>query len=1089
MKSPLLRIGAWVSLLGVLTIGMAALVYWRVAGDLTDGAQADLLAMAQAKRDQLEAFLDARRGETRLFAFLGPVHELLETAPGRPIGPEVRQRLDLLIGEMGAAAGVRAIRLLDSDLRVRAGADGATLSEADRAAARLAMRTRQSAFTAVHAGAGGRAEFGVLFPVVARRNPVADGPVGMVHLDIDLVDRIGPILTSWPTAMRSAESVLVRRDGEQIVYLTPLRHLPAAAPLSVRRPLADSASVLARAIRGGQLALGTGLDYRGVRVIGAALPVRGTDWTLSVKVDYDEFAEPMRRLASGIAITTILLLGALGTAAGFWWQVRQGQLLTELSTLGTRLRAAAATTFEAYFVADAEGRIIDANQAAEELVGHARTSLEQMTLANLCPLDAGARLTDLLARARRGGGRGLLQCQTSAGALIEVSASASYVEHAGRGEFHIFAHDVTGELRAQRRIGRLGQYYRFLSQVNGAIFTMSSEQEIYEGVCHGAVEQGAFLLAWVGVPDPVSGVLQPVAAAGAAAHCVRDVVITLDPALGTSEAPARLCMVGREVVSVDDFGTDPRTAPWVELAGSHGIRSCAAVPLLVEGETIAALSFYSGEAGYFDAEMRALLTEAARNVSLALQAGAARKARAAAEAAQQSSEVRFDQVFQASQVAMQIMSLSTRMFRSVNLAHERAFGYSREQVPDQDTWLRTLHPDAEERARVRAAWEEDLRHALVSGAGAAPAWRDVELKAADGNVKYGRAFVTVIGDDVVMQWLDLTEVRRAETRLAESERRFRGLIEQMVSGVYVAQDDRIVYANPRMCAILGQPLERVIGRNAVDALGVDAVSREQINLAREALRTGRNIMLQVAYRRSASEVVELDVSATLGNWDGRPAGVVMVQDISERRRAEERIAAYVKQLEGTMDDTLRAVSNMVEMRDPYTAGHEQRVGLIAADIAREMGWPEERCDNLKLIGLVHDIGKIGVPAEILTKPTRLTDLERAMVREHAQRGFEILRHVRFPLPIAEIIHQHHEHLDGSGYPQGLKGDQILPEARVLTVADVLEAMASHRPYRAARGRAAAFQEILAHRGDWYDPEVVDALRRLLEDKDYQLPAS
>lgn len=204
--------------------------------------------------------------------------------------------------------------------------------------------------------------------------------------------------------------------------------------------------------------------------------------------------------------------------------------------------------------------------------------------------------------------------------------------------------------------------------------------------------------------------------------------------------------------------------------------------------------------------------------------------------------------------------------------------------------------------------------------------------------------------------------------------------------------------------------------------------------------------------------------------------------------AQEKILEYVAQLEESMQGTLQAVSNMVEQRDPYTAGHERRVGIIAADIAREMGWEEEKCRELQLIGLVHDIGKIGIPAEILSKPSRLTSLEYEIVKGHVERGYEILKNVKFPLPIAEIIHQHHERMDGSGYPQGLKGEQILPEARILAVADVIESMASHRPYRPALGIEAAIREITDHRGTLYDAPVVDVFLRLTQKREYKLPA-
>ena len=195
----------------------------------------------------------------------------------------------------------------------------------------------------------------------------------------------------------------------------------------------------------------------------------------------------------------------------------------------------------------------------------------------------------------------------------------------------------------------------------------------------------------------------------------------------------------------------------------------------------------------------------------------------------------------------------------------------------------------------------------------------------------------------------------------------------------------------------------------------------------------------------------------------------------------------VIKLETAMQTTLQAVANVVEAHDPYTAGHERRVGIISADIAREMGWSEEKCHTLQFIGLVHDIGKMSIPAEILSKPGRLSAIEFELVKNHAEQGYQILKDVEFSLPIAEIIREHHERMDGSGYPQGLKGEKTLIEARILAVADVLEAMASHRPYRAAFGLEVALHEIESHRGEHFDPDVVDAMLRLFREKGYQLP--
>ncbi len=202
------------------------------------------------------------------------------------------------------------------------------------------------------------------------------------------------------------------------------------------------------------------------------------------------------------------------------------------------------------------------------------------------------------------------------------------------------------------------------------------------------------------------------------------------------------------------------------------------------------------------------------------------------------------------------------------------------------------------------------------------------------------------------------------------------------------------------------------------------------------------------------------------------------------RRNQEKM---LKQLRDGLEGTVQAVSAMVEMRDPYTAGHERRVAELACAIAGEMGMSEEQLRGIHLASTVHDLGKIQIPAEILSKPGRLTEVEYSLIRQHPKTGYEILKNIEFPWPIAQIILQHHERLDGSGYPQGLKGEEILLEARILAVSDVVEAMASHRPYRPGLGVQTAMAEIRKNRGRFYDEGVVDACIRLFEEKNYVLP--
>jgi putative nucleotidyltransferase with HDIG domain len=205
----------------------------------------------------------------------------------------------------------------------------------------------------------------------------------------------------------------------------------------------------------------------------------------------------------------------------------------------------------------------------------------------------------------------------------------------------------------------------------------------------------------------------------------------------------------------------------------------------------------------------------------------------------------------------------------------------------------------------------------------------------------------------------------------------------------------------------------------------------------------------------------------------------VTRNITEHRLENERTKK-------ALEATIQAISMTVEMRDPYTAGHQRRVADLAGAIAVEMNLPLERINALRMAAAIHDLGKISVPAEMLSNPTKLTDLEFTIIKTHVQSGYDILKDIDFPWPVARIVLEHHERVNGSGYPNGLTGDHVLMESRILSVADVVEAMASHRPYRASLGIEAALKEISKNKGILYETEVVDACLRLFDEKKYKI---
>ena len=211
------------------------------------------------------------------------------------------------------------------------------------------------------------------------------------------------------------------------------------------------------------------------------------------------------------------------------------------------------------------------------------------------------------------------------------------------------------------------------------------------------------------------------------------------------------------------------------------------------------------------------------------------------------------------------------------------------------------------------------------------------------------------------------------------------------------------------------------------------------------------------------------------------------QGVRARKAAEQALRESERKLRSSLLDSVTALSAIVEMRDPYTSGHQRRAAQLAIAIAKELRLSAEQIEGIHLAGVVHDVGKIRVPAEILTKPGKLTQLEFGLIKEHCQGGYDILKSIDFPWPIAQIVLQHHERLDGSGYPHGLSGNDILLEARIISVADVVEAMFSYRPYRPGLGIDAALDEITGARGTRYDADVVDVCEMLFRQKNFAIP--
>ncbi len=449
-----------------------------------------------------------------------------------------------------------------------------------------------------------------------------------------------------------------------------------------------------------------------------------------------------------------------------------------------------------------------------------------------------------------------------------------------------------------------------------------------------------------------------------------------------------------------------------------------------------------------------------------------------AEQVLQGSEQKFRALFEDSPVSMILHDIETGDIVAANAAACAAYGLSSvEDLRESHRWMEP--PYSFEDA---LAW---IRKTAVEG----PQEFEWLSRRVTGEFFWEKVQLTVVFFDSVQRVLaigiDITTQKEAEAALRAREQRFKVIMSSMQDIVFTLdREQRHTGVYGPWVEASGLTPEHFLGRTSREILGAEsAIIHEKAN--DRALR-GEFVVYEWSAPIGNSERHYQTSLSPIRNEEGSVQEIVGIgRDVTDRTKAQKQQAATHNLLEQVLQGTLDVIQQMTEARDPYTSGHQRRVAELAEAIAREMHLPEESCVAvIRTAAFIHDIGKITVPAEILSKPGQISPTEFELIKVHPTAGYNILRKAHLPDPVAEVVLQHHERLDGSGYPQQLAGDDILPEAQILAEADVVEAMLSHRPYRPAPGIEAALEEISSGRGTRYYPDVVDACLALFGDKGF-----
>ena len=408
-------------------------------------------------------------------------------------------------------------------------------------------------------------------------------------------------------------------------------------------------------------------------------------------------------------------------------------------------------------------------------------------------------------------------------------------------------------------------------------------------------------------------------------------------------------------------------------------------------------------------------------------------------------------------------------FEFINRKFQEMFGYSQEEVKKPDFHVMDLvAPNSEMIVKGR---RDGLADAQDKG-------DRYEFTAVNRNGEFIDVEVSVYHIDyngsVATQGIvrDITERKQMEKELKKSEAYFRTLFEGARDAILVESiDGQIFDVNEAACHLYGYSRDELIRSSVIDLLPPEMI--EKLPEIEQSLRAGHDFYVAEAENiHKDGHLIPVEVSTSFVQIDNTPRVIAVVRDVTERKIAEQ------EKLDG-IHYTVSALAKAIELRDPHTYGHSARVAQIAEIIARELHWSEDRILGIRLAAELHDIGKIAIPAEILSKPAKLNDLEYTIVQEHVEKGHEILKDIKLPFPIAEAVYQHHELLDGSGYPRGLKGEEIIDEARIIGIADILETFTSHRPYRPALGLKKAMEMLTGDSIERYDRKIVQLVDQLI----------
>lgn len=621
-------------------------------------------------------------------------------------------------------------------------------------------------------------------------------------------------------------------------------------------------------------------------------------------------------------------------------------------------------------------------------------------------------------------------------------------------------------------------FLRILFNIEQLLLRTKKESEFLQQICNTLIAIKEYKLVWIGIIEEKSHNIIPVAQSGFGKDYRLSVKVAWDDLKNSGSLIVQAIKTGKPSV-MRDIGNDPIYELWRKEGLKKGRLSSTVLPFFYKRKIIGILNVYSEKKDSFGDEEVRFLTKVTDNIAIGIRILRAENKLKEGVKRYEGMYERYREVCESLPEIIFEIDLDGNITFCNTKAFFDNFGYTKE--------------DTDEGLNISQLLISEDQMKFKKNIGRLLDEKKVGLVEYTAISKDGNRFPIIMSMTAVTSKegqviglrgtiLDITERKEIERKLKESEELYQSIFYNTgTAKVTIEEDTTISLANSAFEKLSGYSKEEIEGKKS----WTEFVARDDLMRLMKCryLRkidpnaTPRNYELKFIDRQDNVK----DIFVTLSRIPRTEKFVVAILDITERKKMEEDLKQSYAKLQELLDGTITIMETISETKDPYISGHQKRVAKLATDIAEEMKLPKDKIEAIDIAARIHDLGKINIPASILAKTGKLTDIEFSMIRTHPKLSYNILKKVKFSYPIAEIVHQHHERLDGSGYPKGLKGKDIRLEAKILAVADVVEAMCSHRPYRAALGVNKALEEVKKNSGILYDPDVVNACLKVFRE--------